>query len=180
MSVYHQPHALKWTLTLILLWIKRKKTCCLKTKHPSPATPQLPLQHRPRCNPDYAFHQNKLLISRNGCGVFVFVCGRRTAESLCFHRPVAILLALGPGTNISAVVEIHQAWQVYCTTTLHRPWPTAHAKISLSIRKTFMKVDWKWFPPIGERFSSSAGISTIFFSCFQESFSLKHTCLCCL
>lgn len=86
--------------------------------------------------------QKKYAIDQPSVCMFLSVCVSRTdsSEPLFLHTSAA-LIGFVLGTHISAVLEIHQPWQVYCTTTLHRLWPTTRAKISLSIRETFMSRD---------------------------------------
>lgn len=87
--------------------------------------------------------QKNMLLIRPACVCFyVRLCEWWTdsSEPLFLHTGPA-LIGFGLGTHIPAVLEIHQPWQVYCTTTLHRLWPTTRTKISLSIRKTFMSRD---------------------------------------
>lgn len=74
----------------------------------------------------------------------VCVClrGPDSPEPLFLHAGAAPI-GFVRGSHIWAVLEIHQPWQVYCSTTLHSPWPTTHTEISLSIRKTFVS-GWRW------------------------------------
>lgn len=76
--------------------------------------------------------------------VCVSVCaqGPDSSEPLFLHAGAAPI-GFVRGSYIWAVLEIHQPWQVYCSTTLHSPWPTTHTEISLSIRKTFVS-GWRW------------------------------------
>lgn len=68
--------------------------------------------------------------------VFVWVVDGRLWGAVFTYQPAPIGFSLG--THIAAVLEIHQAWQVYCTHILHRLWPATRTKISFSIRETFM------------------------------------------
>lgn len=83
--------ALKWTLTLISLWMKRK-SCCLRTTHaPSP-----PFQHRPQFNPNYLFHKNIVLISRIGVAcLFFYADDGRQQASVFTIRPCSYWLWSG-------------------------------------------------------------------------------------
>lgn len=103
-------------------------------------------QHTSSPSEEYAIDQ--AWMCAHTC-VFMCVCVScgRTALSLFLHTNPA-LIGFGLGTHIPAVLEIHQPWQVYCTTTLHRLWPTTRTKISLSIRKTFMSRDGGGFETI--------------------------------
>lgn len=92
---------------------------------------------------EYAIDQAGVCIINLCVGRCAHVCVscRWTALSFCFYILALLLLASVWGTYIPAVLEIHQPWQVYCTSTLHRLWPTTRSKISLSIRNTFMNRD---------------------------------------
>ena len=158
MTGYHQPAEPKWTLSLITLKLrkKKKKIQWSNTKHwlwKTISTASFTITHS--IIPLVYFstpplpQKNMLLIRPRICvSVRVCVCfyvrlcewWTDSSEPLFLHTGPA-LIGFGLGTHIPAVLEIHQPWQVYCTTTLHRLWPTTRTKISLSIRKTFMSGD---------------------------------------
>lgn len=152
MTGYHQPAEPKWTLSLIILSKKKSsgpaqywlwetifKAPFTSFQYHSLYNPTYAFQHTPSSSQEYAIDQ--ACLCAHLC-VFMYVCaGRgRTALSLFLHTGPA-LIGFGLETHIPAVLEIHQPWQVHCTTTLHRLWPTTRTKISLSIRKTFMRRD---------------------------------------
>ena len=156
MTGYPQPAEPTCTLSLIILQQKKKKSSgstqywlwetiftasFTSPQYHSLYNPTYLFQHTPFPSEEYAID-----LTRMCAHMCVFLClclcesWTDSSEPLFLHTSPA-LIGFGLGTHIPAVLEIHQPWQVYCTTTLHRLWPTTRTKISLSIRKTFMSRD---------------------------------------